>query len=147
MSSPMRRSTLVAMLAISSPVSLGAETLIRKIVFTADMREMRVLLEPFLTPVAWALLGVTGLAVLLGVPAHHAIHARLFARLGERAGDPAARASADTVALYLAASVVQLPSLVAAMTFTLGAAVTPVLAALCAAGVGVVLIGVFGRRA
>ena len=139
MSSPMRRSTLVAVLAISSPVSLGAETLIRKIVFTADMREMRALLEPFLTPVAWALLGITVLAVLLGVPAHHAIHKRLFARLGERAGDPAARASADTV--------VQLPSLVAAMTFTLGAAVTPVLAALCAAGVGVVLIGVFGRRA
>lgn len=147
MSSPMRRSTLVAVLALSSPVSLGFETLIRKVMFTADMREMRVLLNPFLTPVAWALLGVTALAALVGVPAHHALHKRSFARLGDRARDPAARASADTVALYVASSIVQFPTLAATMTFTLGADLVPVFAALWVAAAGVAAIGIFGRRA
>lgn len=142
--SPPRRSVLVAVLAVSSPASLAAETAIRRLTFTADMREMRVLLNPFLTPVAWALLAVTCAAAMVGVPAHRVIHRRMVERLGERRDDPQARASTDTVALYVAASVVQFPTLLATMCFTLGSDVAPVFAALCVAAVGVVLIGLFG---
>ncbi len=145
MSSP-RRSTLIAVLAVSSPVSLGAETLIRKVMFTADMREMRVLLNPYLTPVAWALLAVTAVASLAGVPAHRAVHRRLVGKLGERRRDPVACASTDAMALYLASSIVQFPTLIATMTFTLGADLVPVFAALWVAAFAVVAIGVLGAR-
>lgn len=145
MSSP-RRTTLIAVLAISSPVSLGAETLIRKALFTADMREMRALLNPFLTPVAWVLLAVTSVAALAGVPAHRAVHRRLVDKLGERRSDPVACASTDTMALYIASSVVQFPTLAATMTFTMGADLVPVFAALWVAAFAVVAMGVFGAK-
>lgn len=147
MSSPLRRSTLVAVLALSTPVSLGFETLIRRLTFNADMREMRVLLNAYLTPVAWVLLGVTTVAACVGVPAQRVLHRRAFAKLGARAEDPVARASADTVAIYVASSIVQFPTLAATVTYTLGADLAPVFAALWVAAAGVAAIGVFGRRA
>lgn len=146
MSSPMRRGHLVALLAVSSPVSIAFETAIRRAVFNADMNLMRGLLNPYLTPVAWALLALTGAMAAAAVPVHRALHRRMLARLGERADDPAARASAATAALYIAASAVQFPSLIATMTFTMGADLAPAFASLWVAALGVGLIGVFGAR-
>lgn len=142
---PLRRGAVVAMLALSSPASLVAETAVRKALFTPDLNAFRTFLRPTLTPVAWALLGVTCVAAVAAVPAHRAIHRRLVSRAASRRpDDPASREEAMQGALYLGASVVQLPTLVSAVTFMMGAELTPVLAALLVAAAGVVAIGVLG---
>lgn len=142
---PLRRRTVVAMLALSSPASLLAETALRKALFPPDLEGFRVYLRPTLTPVAWGLLALTCAASLVAVPAHRAIHARLLAgAAARRPNDPAARTEAMQGALYLGASVVQLPTLASTVTFMMGAELAPVLAALLVATAGVAAIGVFG---
>jgi hypothetical protein len=140
----MRRSVLVAALAISTPASLAVETAIRTVLFTDDMKQLRTWVGPFLTPYAWVLLAVTVAATVLSPWLHRALHRRAVTHLGERRDDPAARASVDTVTLYIASSVVQLPTLLSTMLFTMGAAFWPVFVALCVAGAGVVIIAWLG---
>ncbi len=143
---PLRRGAVVAMLALSSPASLVAETALRKALFTPEMNDFRRFLRPTLTPVAWGLLAATCAAALVVVPAHRSIHRRMRARVEARAHDPATLEEAMQGALYLGASVVQLPTLLSTVTFMLGAELTPVLAALLVAASGVVAIGVFGPK-
>lgn len=140
------RTQIVVMLALSTPASLAAETLIRRALFTPDMQLLRALLRPHLTPVAWALLAVTTTAALAGVAVQRQVHRWMFGRLGERASLPAARHQAELGTMYLAASVVQLPTLASTVTYTLGAELAPVAAALGVAAVGVAAMGAFGAR-
>jgi hypothetical protein len=126
-------------------MSLLAETAIRKVLFPPELEALRGVLRPTLTPVAWGLLGVTCLAALAVVPAHRAIHRRMQQRVAERhPGDLAARQEAMQGALYLGASIVQLPTLVATVAFMMGAALVPVLVALLVAALGVLAIGLWG---
>lgn len=144
---PLRRGAVVAMLALSSPASLVAETALRAALFTPEMNDLRRLLRPALTPVAWGLLCATAAAALVVVPAHRALHRRMVARAhARRPGDLATREEAMQGALYLGASVVQLPTLLSTVTFMLGAELAPALAALLLAAAGVTAIGVFGPR-
>lgn len=140
------RTQITVMLALSTPASLVAETLLRRALFTPDLRLLRGLLRPHLTPVAWALLAVTTAAALVGVPVQRRVHAWMFGRLGARATLPAARHQAELGAMYVASSVVQLPTLASTVTFTLGAELLPVATALGVAAVGVGAMGVFGAR-
>jgi hypothetical protein len=144
---PVPRGVVVAMLALSSPASLAAETILRHALFPPEMDALRRALRPALTTAAWGLLGVTCVAAVVALPAHRAIHRRMVARaVTARPGDALAREEAMQGALYLGASVVQLPTLLSTATFMLGAALTPVAAALGVALLGVALLGAFGPR-
>ena len=145
---PLRRGAVVAMLALSSPASLVAETTLREALFTPEMNDFRRFLRPTLTPVAWGLLAVTCAAALVVVPAHRRLHRRMRARAEARTRDPATLEEAMQGALYIGASVVQLPTLLSTVTFMLGAALTPVLAAHGLPAVMVTVLCIFvGRRA
>jgi hypothetical protein len=139
MATPSRR-VLVAAIAVSSPLSLGVETALRTLLFTDDMRDLRAMVGPSLTPVAWAMVGLTAVAAVVGVAVQGA--AFRHALRSRDASDPDARERARVQALYVASSVPQLPALVATFLFTGGAALTPVTIALLIAALGVLALGV-----
>ena len=59
-----RRWVILPVIAVSGPLSLGVETALRLALFTPDMRYLRSLTGPTLTPIAWGLAGLTALQAL-----------------------------------------------------------------------------------
>lgn len=138
-----RRGVLLPLIALSSPLSLAVETGVRTLLFTGEMKELRLMVRDALTPVAWAVVPVTVAASLLGVWAHRVALRRALAAAKKRTGVPWAEAeeSARMTALYVATSVPQIPALGATFLFTAGARVEPVMLTLLIAAAGVMLQG------
>lgn len=135
------RRVLLPLIALSSPLSLAVETAIRTALFTAEMRELRLMVRDTLTPIAWWFVPVTAAASVLGVLVHRVVLRRALASAARRVGDPDAEENARVTALYVASSVPQLPALVATFLFTAGARVEPVMVTLLVAAAGVMLQG------
>ena len=135
------RRLLLPLIALSSPLSLAVETAIRTLLFTDDMRELRLLARGALTPVAWGFVPVTVAASVLGVFVHCAVLRRALAGAALRVGKPDAEENARLTALYVATSVPQVPALAATFLFTAGARVEPVMVTLLVAALGVMLQG------
>jgi len=131
---------ILPVIAVSGPLSLGVETGVRLALFTPDMVYLRSLTGPTLTPIAWALAGVTALGGALAVPVQRAWYRRRLARQGAPA-DEGARARAAFEALYVATSVPQVPALVATFFFTAGSSLTPVAVALGVSALAVLAQG------
>jgi membrane protein YqaA with SNARE-associated domain len=133
---------LVVMTTIAAPVSLGFETLLRKLFFPLlmgdDFELVRDFLRPLLTPVAWMLCGVALLANFAGFALHAWLVARILKRLPEeRRALREEREWAELPAFLVAASVPQMPCLFSTLMFTFGAELLPVLL-----GVGLGSLGV-----
>lgn len=143
MGAPSRR-LLLPLIALSSPLSLGVETGLRKLLFTADMVDLRTMARPTMTPVAWVIAGLTLVAIFVGVPVHRIAYAH--ALKSRDASDPAAVERARMMALYVASSVPQFPALVATFLFTAGAELTPVAVSLGLSALGVMLQGATAPR-
>lgn len=135
------RRVLLPLIALSSPLSLAIETAIRTVMFTEDMRALRLVVRDTLTPAAWGFVPLTIAASVIGVFVHRAVLRRTLARAATRPGDPDAEESARLTALYVATSVPQLPALAATFLFTAGARVEPVMLTLLVAAAGVMLQG------
>lgn len=132
---------LLPLIALSSPLSLAVETGLRTLLFTSDMRELRLMVRDTLTPVAWGFVPVTAAASLLGVVVHRAVLKRALAKAALKVGDPDAEEHARLTALYIATSVPQFPALAATFLFTAGARFVPVMTTLLVAAAGVMLQG------
>jgi hypothetical protein len=140
------RGALVLLTVVAAPVALASETALRKLLFPPEFEEVRALLEPSLTPVGWALVGVAVVLAVAAVPLRRRLGARAVAKLPEaRRADPAEVARAQTGAFMLAASVPQLPAIASTMAFMFGASVAPVLVAVAVSTVGVVLQALWGE--
>jgi hypothetical protein len=135
------RRVLLPLIALSSPLSLAVETALRTLLFTDNMRELRLLARETLTPIAWALVPVTAAAAVLGVFVHRAALRKTLADAALRAGKPDAEENARLTALYVATSVPQIPALAATLLLTAGARVEPVMLTLLVAALGVMLQG------
>jgi hypothetical protein len=140
------RRVLLPLIALSSPLSLAIETGVRTLLFTDDMRALRLMARDALTPVAWAFVPVTALASLVGVFAHRAALRRALAHAATRPDRPDAVENARLTALYVATSVPQVPALLATFLFTAGATVWPVMITLLVAAGGVMLQGCTAPR-
>ena len=127
MSTPSLRAVVV-LIAVSAPLALGLETLLRKLVFLplvgAELREIREfywpeltdeLREAMLTRAAWVLVGVTVLAGIVGVVALR------------RAGRRQRTASAIRDRVFLLSSIPQVPAVLATLCFAFGSQLLPVL--------------------
>lgn len=141
-----RRTLLFAATAVAAPVALAVETALSSLVMPAEHSDLRALLEPALTPVAWGLVAVA-VALALGGPALlRRASRRKTARLPPDA--PAeVRARLAAAAFLLASSVVQMPALAATLAHLLGAAPLPVVLAVTASTAGVIAQAVDASRA
>ncbi len=122
---------LVAITVASTPLALGVETLMRTQIFPlflgGQFEEVRVFLEPQMTPVAWAFCGITTLAGFAGLALQKRVLRRALEKLPpERRALPGARERAVLGSFLVAASVPQLASVGSTLLFTFGASLVPV---------------------
>ena len=142
-SNPRGRATVVVLTLIAAPLALALETALRTLLFPPEFAEVRVLLEPGLTPVAWWVFALAWPVGAVGVGLQRRLADRKLARI-PRGADPGIRARAFIGAFFLSASIVQIPAIVATLLFMLGASLTPVVATM---GVATVAIAIQAVRA
>jgi membrane protein YqaA with SNARE-associated domain len=122
---------------IAAPGALAVETLLRWVLFPPEFEQVRELLHPFLTPVAWALGGVAALASLGGLALQRRMAERRIARAPDASSEDARYREVFGVFL-LTASVPQVPALLSTFAYMFGASVVPVLIGIAISSVGVV---------
>jgi hypothetical protein len=138
---------VVLLIAVSAPLALGLETLLRKFVFVplvgAELREVVAFYWPWLTDelrravltqASWVLVGVTVLAGLLGVV--------LLSRAARRLRD--AEDLRDQ--MLLLTSIPQVPAILATLCFAFGSRLLPVLVSMAISTTFVFVQGYVGER-
>lgn len=135
----------VAFVAVSAPLALGMESLLRTLLFPPEFDEMRAFLQPGATSVAWGLGVVTGAASLLAwVLAKKWIPSRLEAAMPSGDEKTIRRAFLDR--LMIACSIPQVPAIGATMCFMVGASLEPVLVSMAISTLAIVGLGVATER-
>jgi hypothetical protein len=129
-----------AAIALATPAALGIETLARVLFLPPELEALRQEMRPALTPVAWGLLVLTAVTIPLGLATRRAVERRLLAKVESYGGGEKKRSEARFEALFVAASVPQIPAVFATLTLTAGAAALPVLIAVALSVAGVVAI-------
>jgi hypothetical protein len=117
---------LVVATLLAAPVALALESALRWLLFPPEFEVVRAWLEPFLTPLAWALVLISALAGIAGALLQRALTARKIARLGPDATS-ARREAARNQVFLITASVPQLPTIASTFAFMFGASVVPTL--------------------
>lgn len=124
---------------LAAPVALVVETGLRKLIFPAEFEMVRELLNPILTPVAWALGAIAAAAAFGGLLLQRRMTDRRLVKLPATAGSNE-RYQVVFAVFLLTASVPQVPALIATFTYMFGASIVPVLV-----GVGVCSVGVVSQ--
>ena len=130
---------LVLATAVAAPFALGVEVAFRSVLMPpSEIEQLRLLLGPILTKVAWVFAGLAALATIAGIVLLNWLIARAERRLPLGVPEDV-RQRAILGPFLLATSVPQLPAILATVTFTMGASLTPVVAAvaICTVGVGI----------
>jgi hypothetical protein len=130
---------LILMTVVAAPIALVFETILRKLLFPPEFDELRDLLSPDLTPVAWGLVGLTGLFGLAGIAFQSRFAARAVGKVPQEHRTKARVQKAELGAFMLAASVPQIPAILATFAFMWGASLTPVLIAIGVATLAIVV--------
>jgi len=137
---------IVGVVAVSTPVALLLETVLRQWMFPPEFDEVRAWLEPTVTPWVW----LTPIASALAIPLGHALQRwlarRNFGQLPPHRRNPEGQAAAEMDAMLLATSAPQVPAIVATFGLMVGSRVEPVAAAMAVATVGVLVLGVLAAR-
>lgn len=131
---------VLLLIALSTPLALALETVLRGLIMPPDFDRVRAWLAPMLTPWAWATVPLTAVATGIGWWLFGWLEHRGLARAEpEPSEDQRAKARFD--ALILATSAPQLPAILATLLFMMGAPLAPVLVAMTVATLGVVSLG------
>jgi hypothetical protein len=142
---PLDLRVVVVFIAISAPLALGIETLMRTQVIARilgpSLDEVRGFFSPGLTQLAWAMAAATVVAGLLGV-----VITRIVARRIATEPDPKVRARKLRDRLLLLTSIPQIPAIFATLCFTAGARILPVLVAMAVSTLFVLIQGFAGER-
>jgi hypothetical protein len=136
---------IVLLTVVAAPFALALETLLRTLLFPSDFELVRELLSPAMTVAAWALVGVTALASVAGVALQERLADRAVARIPEAARTAELARRARLGAFMLAASVPQVPAILATFAFTFGASLVPVAVTIAVVTAGVVAVAVRAR--
>ncbi len=130
------------MVIVAAPAALALETGLRHLLFPVEFeRDLRPLLNPYLTPVAWILGLLAGAAALGGLALQRRASSRRLGLLPPEA-TPQQRYTQVFAVFLLSSSLPQLPSIVATMTYMFGADLAPVLV-----GIGLCTVGVLAQAA
>lgn len=146
MTPPENRWFLVAMIAVSPPVSLGMLLVFRRTHILEGLHAMAEVFGETATALATTSAAVTALGAIAAAPLYHALYRRSVARL-KNPEDPRAKRSAALTALYVSTSVPQLPALFAIILLAVGADLGPALVSVALATVGAVLVGLASKSA
>jgi hypothetical protein len=138
---------LLAIIGLSTPAALMVETALRHVLMPPEAEALRAWLRPIVTPWVWWTLPATAVAVVLGAWLYRWLLRRELRRLEVRLPAVQARHKAEFEALMLATSAPQLPALAATLAFMCGAELQPVLAAIVAGTLGVLVMGAWVLRA
>jgi hypothetical protein len=149
---PISLQNATLLLAVSAPIALAFETLLRTQVVARvigpDFNLAREFFSPTLTRCSWALAFITVVAGILGV-ALVPMDARRVEEAARRTGrelDHPARVRQVVGRLFLLSSIPQAPAILATFCFTFGSRLPPVLLAMAVSTAAVVAQGVVAGR-
>lgn len=132
---------LLALICLSTPLALGVETVLRRLMMPPNFEEVRAWLSPTLTPWAWAAVPVTVVATGLGWWLFGVLARRELNKRRPGCTEAEARARAELEAVLLATSAPQVPAVAATMLLMMGASAVPVLVTMGVAMLGVLSLG------
>ena len=138
---------IVAMTASAAPVVFGFDLLARQLVIGTQPPELQQFMAEHVTTFAWWALPFPLAGSVAGMLVYPWMYRRLLAR--HKASPPSGAGPeqrADLEALFLAASLVQLPALLGDFSVLLGARLTPAICSSTISTASVVLIALVGRR-
>jgi hypothetical protein len=141
-----RALAVVAIVAISTPLAVAFETVLRRWMFPPEFDEVRAWLEPIVTPWMWLTPVLAALGIPLGLRLQRWLIDRNLARLPAHRRSAATEATAVTDAMLLSTSVPQVPAVIATLGLLIGSAALPVLVATAVATAGVLVIGGVATR-
>ena len=141
-----RALVVVAIVAISTPLAVAFETVLRRWMFPPEFEDVRAWLEPTLTPWMWLMPPCAALGIPLGLRLQRWLERRGLARIPEHRRSQATEDTAVRDAMLLSTSVPQVPAVLATFGLLLGSAPLPVLVATGVATAGVLVIGVVATR-
>jgi hypothetical protein len=144
--SPRQTWTMLAIVAVSTPMALGVETALRMLLFPPHFEEVRAWLRPTLTPWVWSMPLLAVAATVVGLRLQRWYAARQFAALPPRRQTEEGWAAANFDALMLSTSAPQVPALLATACFMLGSAPAPVFTAVAAGTIGVLVQGLASHQ-
>lgn len=132
-----RPKALLWLTLLAAPVALAVETGLRLLIFPAEFELVREFLNPTLTPVAWALGGLSAAAGVAGLAVQRKVSERKLAKLPSKC-DTEARYHAVFGVFLLTTAVPQIPALLSTFAYMFGASLLPVLVGVGVSSVGVV---------
>lgn len=144
----LRRQTwlILALVALSTPLALVAETYLRRLMFPPEFEEVRAFLEPSLELPVWSLLSLVVLTTWFGIRGQHR---RVKRRMAARPPEEQTQyfRDKDTFdSLVLFTSLPQVPAILATFCYMVGASLVPVLANMLASTIGVLAVGLLSLR-
>ncbi|MCH9682164.1 MAG: hypothetical protein K0V04_12070 [Deltaproteobacteria bacterium] len=145
MASRTRLYGLLGLIALSTPLSLAVESLIRRLLLPPEFDQVRVWLAPTLTPWAWGMVPLTVATTALGWWLFSSLARRELRRARPGLTPAQARAKAQFEALMLASSAPQVPAVAATVLFMFGASIVPVAVAMVTATAGVLSLALWLR--
>jgi len=132
----------VVMPAVAAPAALGLETVLRSLLFPPDFEVLRETLHVPATVAAWVLVLICAALVPVAFVWKRHLFARRVRRLegASTAATEEQRKQAVVGAYMLAASLPQVPAVLATLAFLFGASIVPVAATLAIVTVAVVAL-------
>lgn len=147
MASPRTRALrIIAIVAVSTPLAVVFETLLRRWMMPPEFEEVRAWWEPSVTPWMWPMPPLALLGIPLGFALQRWLVRRNLARLPEHRRTPDVESKAVLDAMLLSTSVPQVPAVIATMGLLVGSKPLPVLLATAVATAGVLVIGVLSSK-
>ena len=129
-------SVVLWLVVLAAPVALGFETLLRWAFFPAEFDEVRAILEPLLTPLAWIVCALSVMASAIGVWLQRRMNAKRVAALPDDASAEQ-RKSVVMGVFLLTSSVPQIPTIAGTFMYMFGSSLWPVLVAILLCTIGV----------
>lgn len=137
---------MLALVAVSTPLALAFETLLRRLMFPPEIDEVRMWLRPMITPWVWSAPVLCAVAVPLGSWLQRWLVARDLAARPPEQRTPERRAAAELDAMLLSTSAPQLPAVLSTFAFMFGSHLLPVVVAMVVATAGILVLGIATLR-
>ncbi len=128
---------LLVVIALSTPLALALETVLRRWIMPPEFEQIRRWLSPSLAPWAWGTVPAAVVATALGWGLLRVLARRELRQRRPGQTEAQARARAEFEALMLASSAPQVPAIAATVLYMLGAPLRPVVVSMAVATLGV----------